>query len=221
MDVTIGPEFRERDVDVTLGVMRFSVSSPIGNGAASAALEGLAKRLAPQFETMKPAELASVAATRKAYRALGKDPGRYRPSSEALLRRIASGKSLPQINDVVDVGNVISLSNCLSLGAYNADQIEGDVIFRRAGDGETADAIGRGTMNFEHLPVFADDISPFGSPTSDTERTMVTPQAENILMVLIAFERDEEMDVQLADAGEVLEQLCGALGISARVVQNW
>lgn len=220
MDITIGEDFRARDVDVTLGVMQFRVET-LGVGAGRALMAALAEEVKPTLEGHKPAELDAVAATRKAYRALGKDPGRYRPSSEALLRRIASGKDLPSVNDVVDAGNLISIKSQLSLGAYNAARIKGPVTFRRAGDGESADAIGRGTMNFEFLPVFADDIGPFGSPTSDTERTMVTQEARSILMVLIAFTRDETMADRMGESRPLLEEVAGARDIASHVVRNW
>lgn len=219
MEVTLSSDFRDRGVDVTLGVLGFRVPS-IGEGALAGKLGALAARLAPDFETLKPAELPEIAATRKAYRALGKDPGRYRPSSEALMRRIASGKPLPQINDVVDCGNVISLTTRLSLGAYNGDAIEGPVIFRRAGDGEMAQAIGRGEMNFEHLPVFADARGPFGSPTSDTQRTMVTLGARNILMVLIAFAPCDQMASHLQDAQDLVRACCNADQAATSIVTN-
>lgn len=209
MEVTISDDFRERGVDVTLGVLQFRVPS-IGEGALFDHLNDLAERLAPEFEAMKPADIPQVTATRKAYRALGKDPGRYRPSSEALMRRIASGKPLPLINDVVDCGNVISLTTRLSIGAYDAQAIEGAVIFRRADDGEMASAIGRGEMNFEHLPVFADARGPFGSPTSDTQRTMVKPGTRSILMVLIAFDTHIDMEAEVEVALDLVRTCCGA-----------
>ena len=219
MEVAISSDFRDRDVDVTLGVLHFQVPC-VGQGALGEDLAGLADRMAPDFETIKPAEIPEVAATREAYRALGKDPGRYRPSSEALMRRIASGKPLPQINNVVDCGNVLSLTTRLSLGAYNGRAIEGPVIFRRAGDGEMAQAIGRGEMNFEHLPVFADARGPFGSPTSDTERTMVTPDARDILMVLIAFEPCQQMAAHLQSAQDLVRACCNADHAATSIVTN-
>lgn len=216
----ISDDFSERDIDVTLGVLEFEVAN-IGEGRAEQALESVAADLAPLLAKQKPAEILEITATRKAYRALGKDPGRYRPSSEALMRRIASGKSLPRINDVVDAGNVISLTTRLSIGAYNASAIKEPVTFRRADDGEMASAIGRGEINFEHLPVFADVQGPFGSPTSDTVRTMVTPQARAIVMVLIAFEQRSDMDALLTLASTNVTTLCGAAQIATRVVANW
>lgn len=220
MDVTISDDFRDRGVDVTLGVLQFSVPA-IGESRAASQLEATAEELAPLFEGAKPAELTEIAETRKAYRALGKDPGRYRPSSEALMRRIASGKPLPLINDVVDTGNVVSLTTRLSVGTYDASNIEGTITFRRAGDGEMAEAIGRGEMNFEHLPVFSDDIGSFGSPTSDTARTMVTPQARRIVMVLIAFEQRGDMDALLVSAEALVAELSGGEHVLTGTVKNW
>jgi DNA/RNA-binding domain of Phe-tRNA-synthetase-like protein len=221
VDLQISNDYSCRGIDVTLGVMEFQVATPIGTGAARTSLTKLSDTLQPQFHSMKPAEIREIAATRKAYRGLGKDPGRYRPSSEALLRRIASGKPLPHINNVVDAGNVISIENFLALGAYNASKIVGSVVFRRAEDGETAEAIGRGKMNFEHLPVFSDEQGPFGSPTSDTERTMVSVDAKEIFMVLIGFEKDEKMNARLVLACDSVKTLCAAEHLSMRVVQNW
>lgn len=216
----ISDDFSERDIDVTLGVLEFEVAN-IGEGRAEQALESVAADLAPLLAKQKPAEILEIAATRKAYRALGKDPGRYRPSSEALMRRIASGKSLPRINDVVDAGNVISLTTRMSIGAYNASAIKGPVTFRRADDGETASAIGRGEMNFEHLPVFADVKGPFGSPTSDTVRTMVTPQARAIVMALIAFEERTDMDEMLRQSARFLGEIFPGTEIDVSVSKNW
>lgn len=216
----IADDFAAREVDVTLGVLAFKVAD-IGEGRAEQALEGVAADLAPLLATQKPAEIDEIAATRKAYRALGKDPGRYRPSSEALMRRIASGKPLPRVNDVVDAGNVISLTTRLSIGAYNASAIEGPVTFRRADNGELASAIGRGEMNFEHLPVFADNRGPFGSPTSDTTRTMVSPDARAIAMVLIAFEQRSDMDALLTLASTRVCDLCDAREVTASIITNW
>lgn len=220
INLEISDDFATRGVDVTLGLLAFTVAN-VGEGRAVQALTRVADALTPLLAKQKPAEIDEIAAARKAYRALGKDPGRYRPSSEALMRRIASGKSLPQVNDVVDAGNMISLTTRLAIGVYNADAIEGDIIFRRADDGEMASAIGRGQMNFEHLPVFADPLGPFGSATSDTTRTMVTPQARAIMMILIAFEQQTDMDTRLGLASSSVSDLCGAMQLTTRIVANW
>src|SRR6202035_5504259 len=82
-------------------------------------------------------ESPQVEAARTAYRALGKDPARYRGSAEALLRRVVGGKGLPQINAVVDVINLVSVESRLSIGLYDLVHVEGDITFRAGRSGET------------------------------------------------------------------------------------
>jgi DNA/RNA-binding domain of Phe-tRNA-synthetase-like protein len=132
-------------------------------------------------------ESAPILATRSAYKALGKDPARYRGSAEALLRRVISGKGLPQINSVVDVINLMSVESRLPVGLYDCAHIQGDVVFRAGRAGETYKGIGKYDLNLEGLPLFADSQGPHGSPTSDSERTMVTPATKHILAIIISF----------------------------------
>src|SRR5438034_1784261 len=98
-----------------------------------------------------------VETARKAYKALGKDPARYRGSAEALLRRAVAGKGLPQINVVVDIINLVSVESRLPVGLYDAAHLRGDVVFRAGGAGETYKGIGKYDLNLEGLPLFAED----------------------------------------------------------------
>ena len=129
----------------------------------------------------------AIKASRQAYRACGKDPARYRLSSEALMRRVVKGNELYRINNVVDLVNLISLKTGMSIGGYDAEKISGRVIFDIGVKNEPYEAIGRGDLNIEFLPVFRDNISPFGSPTSDSVRTSVTVNTKRFLMVIIGF----------------------------------
>ena len=129
----------------------------------------------------------AISATRIGYRALGKDPARYRGSAEALLRRIISGKHFPNINCVVDIINLVSVESRLSIGLYDLGNVKGDVVFRAGRSGETYKGIGKYDLNLEGLPVFSDAAGPHGSPTSDSERTMVTPSTEHVAAILISF----------------------------------
>ena len=132
-------------------------------------------------------ESAQIAATRAAYKALGKDPARYRGSAEALLRRVIAGKGLPQINAVVDVINLVSVESRLPIGLYDLAHVSGDITFRTGRAGETYKGIGKYDLNLEGLPVFCDAVGPHGSPTSDSERTMVTSETKQVLAVIISF----------------------------------
>jgi DNA/RNA-binding domain of Phe-tRNA-synthetase-like protein len=132
-------------------------------------------------------ESPQILATRAAYKALGKDPARYRGSAEALLRRVIAGKGLPQINAVVDAINVVSVESRLPIGLYDLAHVQGDVVFRAGRAAESYKGIGKYDLNLEGLPVFCDELGPHGSPTSDSERTMVTSATKNVLAVVISF----------------------------------
>lgn len=133
------------------------------------------------------AELPPVAALRKAYRTLGKDPTRYRGSQEALLRRVIKGKGLYRINTVVDINNLVSIESLHSLGTFDAGRIDGPVVIRAGRPGETYYGIGRDLLNVEGLPLLSDSQGPFGSPTSDSERTKVTLETASTLTAVLSF----------------------------------
>ena len=114
----------------------------------------------------------AIAATREAYRRLGKDPSRYRPSAEALRRRLLRGLELYKIDTLVDLINLVSLRTGYSIGGFDADKIQGtDLCLGVGRAGEPFEGIGRGTLNIEGLPVFRDAVGGIGTPTSDNERT--------------------------------------------------
>ena len=135
-----------------------------------------------------------IKASRQAYKRAGKDPARYRVSSEALMRRILQEKGLYRVNNMVDCNNSISIQTGLSCGLYNLDKIEGDVIFRIGKTDEHYEGIGRGKLNIEGLPVFSDALGAFGSPTSDSVRTMVTLKAKRVLLVMISFSGEDVLN---------------------------
>jgi DNA/RNA-binding domain of Phe-tRNA-synthetase-like protein len=139
-------------------------------------------------------EVPQILATRSAYKTLGKDPARYRGSAEALLRRVIAGKGLPEINAVVDVINLVSVESRLPVGLYDIDRVNGDVVFRAGRAGESYPGIGKYDLNLEGLPVFCDAIGPHGSPTSDSERTMVTTDTKLVLAVIVSFSGSEMLD---------------------------
>ena len=139
-------------------------------------------------------ESAAIQATRAGYKALGKDPARYRGSAEALLRRAISGKGLPGINAVVDVINLVSVESRLPIGLYDTSHISGDVVFRAGLPGETYKGIGKYDLNLECLPLFADEQGPHGSATSDSERTMVTDATTQILAIIVSFGGADSLD---------------------------
>jgi DNA/RNA-binding domain of Phe-tRNA-synthetase-like protein len=164
-------------------------------------------------------ESPQIEMTRRAYKALGKDPARYRGSAEALLRRVVAGKGLPQINVVVDIINLVSVESRLPVGLYDAAHLRGDVVFRAGGAGETYKGIGKYDLNLEGLPLFADDQGPHGSATSDSERTMVTAKTEGILAVIVSFGGAEGLDRWTQRMSTLLSQHASAQKVEIRIVQ--
>jgi DNA/RNA-binding domain of Phe-tRNA-synthetase-like protein len=140
-------------------------------------------------------ESSRIVSTRAGYKALGKDPARYRGSAEALLRRLLSGKGFPQINSVVDIINLVSVESRLPIGLYDLSKVQGDIAFRAGRTGESYKGIGKYDLNLEDLAVFCDEAGPHGSPTSDSERTMVNLATTHIAAILISFGGAEGLDV--------------------------
>jgi len=131
--------------------------------------------------------ISSVAASRKAYRACGKDPARYRLSAEALLRRIVNRGEIYQINNVVDLLNLVSVTTGFSIGGYDSDKIKGNIEFGIGNENEPYTGIGRGELNIANIPVFRDENGAFGTPTSDSELTSVSLETKRFLMIIIDF----------------------------------
>ena len=127
-----------------------------------------------------------TAAVRAMYRRFGVDPTKTRPSSEALLRRVRKGDGLPRINNVVDVCNWCSLEFQVPYGLYDLARIEGPIVLRTGAPGESYPGIRKDDVHLEGRLVLADARGPFGNPTSDSARTLVTPSARAILAVIFA-----------------------------------
>src|SRR5437879_92117 len=165
-------------------------------------------------------ESVQVETTRTAYKALGKDPARYRNSAEALLRRVVAGKGLPEINAVVDVINLVSVESRLPVGLYDLGHVVGDIVFRAGREGETYKGIGKYDLNLEGLPLFADTVGPHGSATSDSERTMVTAATNQVLAVIISFGGTEGLDRWAQRMSALLKQYAAGQDVETRIIRG-
>ena len=136
--------------------------------------------------------LPGIAATRAAYRTLGKDPSRYRPSNEALCRRIVQGKGLYRTNTIVDLCNLASMRFHYSIGGFDRSKIEGDVELGIGRAGEPYEGIGRGQLNIDCLPVYRDARGGIGTPTSDNERTKIGIDTGQLLFFVNGFDGNHD-----------------------------
>lgn len=152
----------------------------------------------------------AIAAARKAYKSCGKDPARYRLSAEALLRRVVSGKGLYQISNVVDLLNLVSIRTGFSIGGYNANAIVGNIRMGIGQSDEPYQGLGRGDLNIEGMPVFRDEQSAFGTSTSDSVRTGVTPETSHFLMVIVSYEPNQRLNEATQMAIQLLTDFANA-----------
>jgi len=206
MTITIDTELKSKLPDMILGgfIVDVKVSEP--QSTLLALLDDEVKKLETIHTPESIRELSTVKANKNAYRTLGKDPNRYRVAAEALLRRVANGKGLYHINNVVDILNLISVKTGFSICGYNYNAIEGDVSMGIGAENEPYQGIGRGDVNIEKLPVFRDAKGAFGNPTSDSTRTMVTDDTTQFLMIIIGFEGKEPINTALDEAVALLQK---------------
>ena len=163
-------------------------------------------------------QLPAIAASRKAYKACGKDPARYRLSAEALLRRAVNRNEIYQVNNVVDALNLVSVTSGFSIGGYDADKIAGEVLFGIGEKDEPYTGIGRGELNIEYMPVFRDSKGAFGTPTSDSVRTSVSTETKRFLMIIIDYGSLELLDEATQLAVELLTRFAGATNFELRTI---
>lgn len=151
------------------------------------------ERFRRELTTVSLKELTSIAATRTIYKRCGKDPSRYRPASEALIRRVLQGKELYQIDTLVDLINLASMVYGYSIGGFDASKFVGDTLTLGIGrEGEPYEGIGRGMLNIAGLPVYRDAVGGVGTPTSDNERTKITMSTRHLVVLINGYDGNEK-----------------------------
>lgn len=156
-------------------------------------IDALGEKYKQTLTTESLKEMSGIAATRRVYRACGKDPSRYRPASEALIRRMLQGKKLYQIDTLVDLVNLASIAYGYSIGGFDADKFEGETLTLGVGKaGEPYEGIGRGMINIEGLPVYRDEKGGVGTPTSDNERTKMELKTTHLVVLINGYDGNEQ-----------------------------
>ena len=198
MEIQIDASVRQCWPETRLGVLTFSVE-------VQKEAPGLAERMASCLPSLRArmeetpfASWPNLAESRAAFRACGKDPGRYRVSSEALLRRIRQGKELYRINSIVDANNLASLETGFSIGSYDLNAISGDIVLRLGREGEVYTGIGKDSIDLHRLPLLVDERGPFGGATSDSTRAMITGTTAACLTVIYGFSTRTQLEEALA-----------------------
>ncbi len=141
-------------------------------------------------------QIPSIKNARDSYKKLGKDPSRYRLACESLFRRLVKGNGLYRVSNVVDAGNVLSIELAKSTAVLDYNKLQGDIHIRIGTSEDIYYGIGRGLINVTNIPLYVDEVSPFGSPTSDTERTSITEETKKILLMVICFDELQKENIE-------------------------
>ncbi len=217
MQIYISEKIKTKVKDLKLGVIYANVTFEKYSTSLWEEINEESRRISNlQIKNIK--EIPQIESSREAYKTLGKEPSRYRLSAEALHRRILKGSPLYQISNIVDIINLASLKTGYSIGGYDISKIQEYIIFDLGKKDEDYQAIGRGQMNIDNLPVFRDKNGAFGSPTSDSTRTMITEKTSKILLIVINFGNHKNFKEDLFLISNLMKKFCSANEISINIL---
>ncbi|MDE6556433.1 MAG: hypothetical protein K2K55_05660 [Duncaniella sp.] len=192
-NIEFSPDFATAVPTVRLFTIEASVVNSPTSDSLWQVMEDSASGLRELLTLGEVNKRPAISATRAAYKACGKDPNRYRPSADALTRRVVKGMDLYRLETLIDIINIASLRSGYSIGCFDADKIVGETLTLGIGrEGEPYEGIGRGELNISSMPVLRDEIGGIGTPTSDNERTKVDLGSRRILVVINVYGEEED-----------------------------
>jgi len=158
-----------------------------------------------KFSDSPPSSDEVVSAVRRMYRKIGWEPTKYRPSSEAMIRRFIKDKGLYHINNFVDLGNVVSTKYHLPMGLYDLDKIDGQIIIDVGEENESYQGISKELIHATGKMILRDETGIFGNPTADSKRTCLNEKTKNVLALF--FTPPEVCNTYLDETLKSLENL--------------
>ena len=202
-----------------VGMIRAKVSNCETSPELWAEIERESEAVIGKYELLEINKRPAVAQTRTLYRALGKDPNRYRVASEALCRRVIRGLGLYRIDTLVDLINLVSMKSGYPISGLDADKLVGDTLTMGVGEeGEEYNGIGRGLLNISGMPVYRDSLGGVATPTSDEERTKITLETRTLQMNINGFGEEMPMEETVAWSVELLHKYAGATEVETAIV---
>lgn len=205
--------------ELKIGLIRARVDNVETSAELWAEIEREAAAIVGKYELLEVNKRPAVAQTRALYRALGKDPNRYRVASEALCRRVIRGLGLYRIDTLVDLINLVSMKSGYPISGLDADKLVGDTLVMGVGEeGELYNGIGRGLLNISGMPVYRDEKGGVATPTSDEERTKITLDTCTLQMNINGFGEEMPMEEAVAWSVELLKRYASATDIETAIV---
>lgn len=220
IDILIGKELKMVWPEMVLGCIQANVKVESSAESLWEDINEYCDVLKREIQIEQLEALPNIKAGREAYKKLGKVPSRYRLSSEALIRRVLQDKGVYRINNIVDINNLISLKSKFPVGSYNIKNLHSPVTLTIGKEGERYKGIGKELINIANLPVLTDLISGFGSPTSDSERAMITNNVDKIIMCIFSFNGNSDIEYYLNYAKELLERYANGNEIKTKLISN-
>ncbi len=218
MELKFEDIIKEKAPALTVALIEADIRNPETDDELWNRIETVAGRIKDSYEMEMVNKRPAIAATRTAYKAFGKEPNRYRPSAEALTRRAVKGLELYRTLAVIDLVNLVSLATGHSIGAFDGDRIDGDSLTLGVGrEGEPYEAIGRGQLNIQGLPVWRDKVGGVGTPTSDNDRTKLSPETRHLVMTVNLYSPDPSAEETVGMIVELLEGYASASNIVTRI----
>lgn len=205
--------------ELKIGLIKARVDNVETSAELWAEIEREAAAIVGKYELLEVNKRPTVAQTRALYRALGKDPNRYRVASEALCRRVIRGLGLYRIDTLVDLINLVSMKSGYPISGLDADKLVGDTLVMGVGEeGELYNGIGRGLLNISGMPVYRDEKGGVATPTSDEERSKITLDTCTLQMNINGFGEEMPMEEAVAWSVELLKRYASATDIETAIV---
>ena len=173
-----------------------------------------------KYDAKSLPELPEIKAVCDTYKTLGKSPKLFKGSNEALMLRVIQNKGLYKINTVVDVNNLISVKACRSLGSYDLEKLRGDIIFRPGLKGESYTGTTKRSVDLENLPLLSDNKGPFGSPTSDSSRALISESTTRVMTVIYSFDGVTGIEDQLSSLAQLFQEYSQATAIETFILKQ-
>ena len=193
ISISLSPDIRERCPEFVGAAVVADVSNSLHSEALWQEIGNFIADYRQRYTVDSIKAMPAIEATRTVYRRCGKDPSRYRPSSEALIRRTLKGNELYRVDTLVDLINLASIAYGYSIGGFDADRIQGTTLTLGIGrEGEPYEGIGRGPLNIAGLPVYRDAMGGIGTPTSDHERTKLSLATTHLLTVVNGYDGNRD-----------------------------
>ncbi|MDF2940505.1 MAG: hypothetical protein K0R66_1147 [Gammaproteobacteria bacterium] len=216
--INVAKEIFAANPDFAMGIVRARVKVAKRSEELWKLMQACCEAVRTDEKYKSVTEVAQIKAVRATYKSLGKNPGEFQGSNEALVRRALKGQELYQINTVVDSNNVVSVEACRSIGSYDVSKLGADIVFRPGAAGEKYPSTKKRSIDLKNLPLLADESGPFGSPTSDSERSLITEETQEIISTIFSFDGPEGLDDQVKRLASLFSLYAEASMIETQVL---